>query len=54
MIELVSITKTFNQGKPNEFIAIHDVSLSIESHQVTILKGPSGSGKTSGSRSRGP
>jgi putative ABC transport system ATP-binding protein len=46
MIELVSVTKTFNQGKPNEFIAIQDLSLSIEPHQVTILKGPSGSGKT--------
>jgi putative ABC transport system ATP-binding protein len=46
MIELLDIRKVFNQGKPNEFIAIHDVSLSIESHQVTILKGPSGSGKT--------
>ncbi len=46
MIELVNIRKVFNQGKPNEFVAIQGVSLSIGSHQVTVFRGPSGSGKT--------
>lgn len=46
MIAARDITKTFNAGKPNEFIAVSDVSLEIDFHKVTILKGPSGSGKT--------
>jgi len=47
VIELVSITKSFNSGKPNQFTAVDNVSLNIDPHQITILKGPSGSGKTS-------
>ena len=46
MIELLNIRKVFNQGQPNEFVAIHGVSVLIDAHQVTVLKGPSGSGKT--------
>jgi putative ABC transport system ATP-binding protein len=46
MIELSSIRKVFNAGKPNEFVAIDEVSLSIDAHRATVLKGPSGSGKT--------
>ena len=46
MIELKNITKVFNQGKPNEFVAIDGVSLFIEANHVTVFKGPSGSGKT--------
>ena len=46
MIELKHIRKVFNEGLPNEYIAIHDVSLAIEAHKVTVLTGPSGSGKT--------
>jgi len=46
MIELINVRKVFNQGKPNEFVAIHGISLSINPHQVTVVKGPSGSGKT--------
>jgi putative ABC transport system ATP-binding protein len=46
MIELQNIRKVFNQGLPNEYIAIHDLTLAIEAHRVTVLKGPSGSGKT--------
>lgn len=46
MIELKNVTKVFNQGKPNEFTAIHGISLSIDSQKVTVFKGPSGSGKT--------
>lgn len=46
MIELINIRKVFNQDQPNEFVAIHGVSLLIGAHQVTVFKGPSGSGKT--------
>jgi len=47
VIELCGITKSYNAGKPNQFIAVNNVTLSIEPLQITVLKGPSGSGKTS-------
>ena len=46
MIELQNIRKVFNEGLPNEYIALHDLTLAIAADQVTVLKGPSGSGKT--------
>ncbi len=46
MIELLDVRKAFNQGKPNEFIAVDGITLSVEAHKITALKGPSGSGKT--------
>lgn len=46
MIQLLDIKKVFNTGKPNEFTAIHGITLSIHPHQTTVFKGPSGSGKT--------
>jgi putative ABC transport system ATP-binding protein len=46
MIELINVRKVFNQGKPNEFVAIKGVSLNLNSHRVVVLRGPSGSGKT--------
>lgn len=46
MIELIDIRKVYNSGRPNEFIAVREVNLSIAPHKVTVLKGPSGSGKT--------
>jgi len=46
MIELFDVRKVFNMGKPNEFVAIHGVSISVDFNQVTVLRGPSGSGKT--------
>lgn len=46
MIELVGITKTFNEGKPNAFTALQGIDLVLESNQATVFKGPSGSGKT--------
>lgn len=45
-LELTDVKKVFNQGRPNEFWAIHGVSLKIEPGRVTCLKGASGSGKT--------
>lgn len=46
MISARDISKVFNAGRPNEFTALHGVSLDIQLHETTILKGPSGSGKT--------
>ena len=46
MIELKDIKKVFNLGKPNEFVALEAIDLSIDPHKVTVFKGPSGSGKT--------
>ncbi len=46
MIELIEVSKVFNQGKPNEFCGLHGVSLALARRQITVFKGPSGSGKT--------
>ena len=46
MIELVAVSKAYNAGRVNEFIAVREVSISIEPGRVTALRGPSGSGKT--------
>jgi putative ABC transport system ATP-binding protein len=46
MIELFNIRKVFNQGKPNEFVAVGGASLLIDFNRVTVFRGPSGSGKT--------
>jgi putative ABC transport system ATP-binding protein len=46
MIHLDNIRKVFNAGKPNEFVAIDGVHLTIDAQRATVLKGPSGSGKT--------
>src|SRR5512138_3713507 len=47
MIGLLHVTKVFHKGGSSQFTALDDVSLTIESGAVTVLKGPSGSGKTS-------
>lgn len=46
MLQLANVSKLFNQGRPNEFCAIREVSLEIRPNQVTCFKGASGSGKT--------
>ena len=46
MIELMDVRKVFNAGRPNQFVAVDGVSLSIDPGRITALKGPSGSGKT--------
>ena len=46
MIKLHDVRKGFNIGKPNEFIAVGGVTLSMEANRITVLKGTSGSGKT--------
>jgi putative ABC transport system ATP-binding protein len=45
-IELIDVTKVFNAGKHNEFVAVEGIRSSIDVRQITVLKGPSGSGKT--------
>ena len=47
MIELVSISKSFDGGRPNQFTAVDNISLTIDPGRITVFKGPSGSGKTS-------
>lgn len=46
MIELLQVSKSFNSGRPNEFLALDRINLVINRGELTILKGPSGSGKT--------
>ena len=46
MIRLQDIRKVYNAGKPNEFVAIYGINLSLDFCKVTALTGPSGSGKT--------
>ena len=47
MIELRDVRKVYNEGRPDELVAVGGVSLEIAPHTVTVLRGPSGSGKTS-------
>jgi putative ABC transport system ATP-binding protein len=46
MIQLDDVKKVFNAGKPNEFVSLRGVSLSVEANRLTVFRGPSGSGKT--------
>lgn len=46
MIEISAVKKAFNQGRSNEYWALHGIDLAIEAGRVTALRGPSGSGKT--------
>ena len=46
MISLDDVTKVYNEGRPNEFAALKNVSLDIAPDAVTVFRGPSGSGKT--------
>jgi putative ABC transport system ATP-binding protein len=46
MIALDMAKKVYSPGRPNEFVALHETSLVVESNRMTVIKGPSGSGKT--------
>lgn len=47
LIETEQLCKIYNRHRPDEVVALEDVSFSIEKGEVVVLKGPSGSGKTS-------
>jgi putative ABC transport system ATP-binding protein len=47
VIELVDVRKVYNEGRPDETVAVGGVTLDIAGGAVTVLRGPSGSGKTS-------
>ncbi len=46
MIRLENVYKTFNEGTPEAFEALHDISLHVRQGEMVILKGISGSGKS--------
>jgi putative ABC transport system ATP-binding protein len=46
MIFIDNISKIYNRSKPNEKIALEDISLKIEEKEFILLTGNSGSGKT--------
>lgn len=46
MIRIENLTKRFNPGKPNETIAIDNVSLQINKGEFVVIVGANGSGKS--------
>ncbi len=46
MIETTNLTKIYNPGKKHQVEAVTDVSLTVESGEITAFVGPSGCGKT--------
>ena len=46
VVEIINVTKTYNQGKINEVTAVKNTSLKINKGSLVVLKGSSGSGKT--------
>lgn len=45
-VELVSVTKIYNGGQPNEVVAVKDATLEVDRGEMICLQGPSGSGKS--------
>ena len=46
MISMHHVSKVFNRGKPNEVIALEDVSLQMNKGEFVVIIGANGSGKT--------
>ncbi|MFC1834849.1 ABC transporter ATP-binding protein [Thermodesulfobacteriota bacterium] len=46
IISLREVSKTFSRGKPNEFQALDNFNMDVDSGVATVVAGPSGSGKT--------
>jgi putative ABC transport system ATP-binding protein len=46
LIELERVSKTYNQGLPNEVAAVREVTLAIADNAMTCLRGASGCGKS--------
>lgn len=45
-ISVQNTTKIFNEGQPNQVIALKDINLEIKPHEFVSLIGPSGCGKS--------
>jgi putative ABC transport system ATP-binding protein len=46
MISVQHISKVFNKGKPNELVALQNVSLEVNKGEFVVIIGANGSGKT--------
>lgn len=46
MIELINVTKIYNEGKKNECVALREVSFVIEDNEFVAIMGKSGAGKS--------
>ena len=46
MITIKDLTKIYNKGKPNEFEALHGISLEIKDGELAAIMGRSGAGKS--------
>ncbi len=46
MITLKNVTKTYNHGKSNQFVALKSIDLKIDTGEMTAITGKSGAGKS--------
>ena len=46
MIEVVSVSKIYHQGEPNQVNAVMEATLHIRQGEMVVIRGSSGSGKT--------
>jgi len=47
LIKLSNVGLTYNDGKPNAYVALHEINLEIKKNAFVIIFGPSGCGKSS-------
>lgn len=45
-IHISGLSKTYNEGQPNEYLALSDVSLDVDEGELISIVGPSGCGKS--------
>ena len=46
LVEVKNLSVIYNQGKPNEFQSLKDISVRVYPEEFTIIFGPSGCGKS--------